>query len=239
MTMGILTSLAQMAGERQAELDGSIAGWRAETGKGLRLWCGPGCGNCCTLSVNATLPEALAIAATLDSNSEERLVAKAARVIDHARHCSDARGFLAGYREAVGPCPFLDDTANCTIYRQRPLACRALLSTRPAGWCGVNLGKLPEIERDAFLASLDPTVVAYPTHYAAVPRELAADFERGLVFTMVRFIGFGVTGNLSLLVWLCGLPDFAAALCDGAGPFRAFLDDRRIRQPFLVQTVEP
>jgi len=54
----------------------------------------------------------------------------------------------------------------------------------------VNLAGLPKIERDAFLASLDRTVVAYPTHYAAAPQELAAAFERGLLFAILRSTGF-------------------------------------------------
>ncbi|MCM2265210.1 MAG: YkgJ family cysteine cluster protein [Desulfuromonadales bacterium] len=239
MTAAKCAALAELARERQMELDGAIAAWRQGPGADVRFWCGPGCGNCCTLTVNATLPEALAIAAALDGPRQERLAATAEGIIAHARQCSDARTFLSGYRHAVGPCPFLDDDANCTIYSLRPLACRALLSTRPPDWCGVNLAGLPGYERDAFLASLDRAVVAWPTHYAAVPQELAADFERGLVFAMIRFAGFGVTGNLPLLVWLAGQPGLEGALSGSPAQFQQFLASHHADRPFLVQIDVP
>lgn len=227
--------LVELARQRQVELDSAIAAWRQEDGAGVRLWCGPGCGNCCTLAVNVTLPEAQAIAAALGTRQRQHVADCAARVIAQARHSPDARSFLAGYRRAVGPCPFLDGTANCTIYSARPLACRALLATRPADWCGINLAELPAVERDAFLASLNRTVVAYPTHYAATPRELAAASERGLLFAMLRVTGFALSGSLPLLVWLCDVPGFAAALADGPASLQAFLAKRHAYRPFLVQ----
>lgn len=235
MTAETFTALAELARERQAELDVAIRAWRQGTGADVRLWCGPGCGNCCTLTVNCTLAEALTIASVLTEPLRKRLVDTAERIIAHARQCSDARAFLSGYRQAVGPCPFLDDGANCAIYEHRPLACRALLSTRPPDWCGVNLAELPIYERDAFLASLDRAVVAWPTHYAVVPQELAADIERGLIFAMIRFAGFGVTGNLPLLVWLTGQDGCEGALSVGPALFRQFLARHHADRPFLVQ----
>lgn len=239
MTTDGCAALAELTRQRQAELDGQIDDWRTGVSDGLRLWCGPGCGNCCTLTVNCTLAEALAVARTLDGRLRSRLDATVAGIVAHARNCADARDFLAGYRQAVGPCPFLDSQANCSIYQQRPLACRALLSTRPADWCGVNLATLPDFERDAFLASLDRQFVAFPTHYAAAPRELAADFERGLIIAMFRFIGFGVTGNLPLLVWLAGQAGFDDALAGGAATFQSFLAEREASRSFLVQIDRP
>jgi Fe-S-cluster containining protein len=239
MTSGMIDALAELARQRQAELDDEIATWRERSGKGLRLWCGPGCGNCCTLTVNATLPEAMAIAAGLDDEHRQPVTATAARVIAHARQSSDARSFLAGYRQAVGPCPFLAADANCSIYPVRPLACRALLATRPPDWCGVNLAELSELEREGFLASLDQSVVAFPTHYVAAPQELATAYERGLVFAMIRFAGFGVTGNLPLLVWLAGQAGFAEALTGGPATFLPVLTTHQIQQPFLVQIDVP
>ncbi len=228
-------ALTELARARQAELDERIAAWR--TAAGIRLWCGPGCGNCCTLTVNATLPEALAIAAAgLDDDLCRRLDATVAALLGHARQCGDARAFLAGYRQAVGPCPFLDGTGNCRIYPRRPLACRALLATRPPDWCGVNLAELPAFERDAFLAGLDRTAVAFPTHYAAAPQSMAGDFERGLVLAMIRHLGFGVTGSLPLLAWLAGRrEELSAALAAGPEACSAFLAAHGAHSPFLVQ----
>ena len=231
--------LVELARQRQTELDERIAFWRHGTGAGVRLWCGPGCGNCCTLAVNATYPEALAIAATLTAQQQERVAASAASIITHARQSPDARSFLAGYRQAVGPCPFLDNSGNCSVYPVRPLACRALLATRPPDWCGVNLGELPAFERDAFLASLDRTVVAYPTHYAAEPQELAAAFERGLLFAMLRSNGFALSGILPLLVWSSVEPGFDATLADSSAALRAYLAARHVDRPFLVQIEAP
>lgn len=239
MMTEMFTALAQLAGERQAELDGEIAAWRHGPGANLRLWCGPGCGNCCSLAVNTTLAEALAVAASLDDGLRGRLADTVARIIAHARQSQDARAFLAGYRQAVGPCPLLADDASCSIYPVRPLACRALLATRPSDWCGVNLATLPDYEREAFLASLDRGVVAWPSHYAAVPQELAAGFERGLTFAMLRFAGFGVTGNLPLLVWLAGQDGLAEALAGGAAACQGFLNRLEIDRPFLVQIEIP
>lgn len=239
MTAEPCIALAKLAGERQTELDVAISDWRQGPGADVRLWCGPGCGNCCTLTVNCTLAEALAIASALTDPLRERLAAASQKIIAHARQCSDARGFLSGYRHAVGPCPFLDDGADCAIYAHRPLACRALLSTRPPDWCGVNLAELPGYERDAFLASLDRSVVAFPSHYAAAPQELATDIERGLVFAMIRFAGFGVTGNLPLLVWLIGQGGLDEGLAGGPTQFLEFLDRHHINRPFLVQVEVP
>lgn len=231
--------LARLAGERQGDLDAGIAAWRAGAGSGVRLWCAPGCGNCCTLAVNATLPEALAIAGGLDESARLRLGATVARILNHARDCPDPRTFLTGYRAAVGPCPFLDAAASCSIYAVRPLACRALLATRPADWCGVNLAEVPAIEREPFLASLDRAVVAWPTHYAAYSQQLAAAIEQGLLLAMLRCHGFALSGCLPLLVWLAGRPGFAEAVSAGPDGCRAFLQDSVCLLPFLIQITAP
>jgi Fe-S-cluster containining protein len=239
MTAELSAELHALTRQRQRELDEAIAAWRQGDGANMRIWCGPGCGNCCSLTVNTTLPEALALAAVLNDRQRQPLSATVTRLTEHARQATDARTFLVGYRAAVGPCPFLDAGANCTVYSDRPLACRALLATRPPDWCGVNLGGLPEVERAAFLAGLDRTVVAWPTHYAAAPQELAAEFERGLIFTMIRVHGFGVTGNLPFLVDLAGRGGCGEALAGGPAAFRDFLATHHGDHPLLAQIHEP
>ncbi len=231
--------LTRLARQRQTELDEGIASWQQGDAAKIRIWCGPGCGNCCTLTVNTTLSEAFAICAALDDVQRQQLHASVAKLKEHARQCSDPRAFLTGYRDAVGPCPFLDATNNCSIYACRPLACRALLATRPPDWCGVNLALLPEIDRDGFLASLDRKVVAWPTHYAAAPQDLASELERGLIFAMFRAYGFGVTGSLLLMVDLAGRPDCMSALASGVVGFQTFLAEQACSQSFLVQIHEP
>jgi hypothetical protein len=239
MKTEMIAALTSLARQRQAELDSGIVSWREEAGAGVRLWCGPRCGNCCTLTVNCTLAEAPAIRSVLDDRLRERLAATVEKIISHARLCRDARTFFSGYRRAVGPCPYLDDSANCSIYAERPLACRALLSTRPTDWCGVNLAELPEFERDAFLASLDRNMVAFPTHYAAAPQELAANLERGLMLAMIRTFGFSVTGNLPVLVWLTGQKGFDALMDGSPATFLKFVVEHRIDYPYLMQVDVP
>ena len=235
----INSALLELTRQRQAELEESIAAWLRETGAKVRLWCGPGCGNCCSLTVNVSFPEALLLASQLTATQKGRLDVTVAKLREHARQSADARSFLTGYRAAVGPCPFLDASANCSVYPARPLSCRALLATRPSDWCGVNLGGLDTLERDAFLASLDRSVVAWPTHYAAAPQEHAAELERGLVFAMFRTHGFGVTGTLPLLTHLAGQSAAMTALAAGAATFRDFLAGHGYTHPFLVQIHEP
>lgn len=239
MNEEMITALMELTRQRQAELDETIAAWREEAGANVRLWCGPGCGNCCSLTVNSSFPEAMILASILSEYQRQNLHVTVAKLQKHARQSADARSFLVGYRTAVGPCPFLDAAANCSVYTARPLACRALLATRPADWCGENLGDLDPMEQDAFLAGLDRRVVAWPTHYAAVPQELAAELERGLIFAMFRTHGFGVTGSLPLLTCLAGNADAMDALSTGAAAFRAFLAKRYDSHPFLVQIHEP
>jgi hypothetical protein len=239
MQLTPIAVLAGLARQHQAELDGQIDLWRQSLGIGVHLWCRPACSNCCTLAVNATLPEALLIAERLGTGQWQQLDATAARIFTHARKSSGTRQFLSGYRKAIGPCPFLGEDGNCRVYGVRPLACRALLATRPPDWCGVNLGQLPPFERDAFLASLDRMVVAFPTHYAAEPQIRATDLERELILSMFRLTGYGLTGNLSLLVWLTGQDRFAEALVGGAATFLPFLAECGANHPCLTQVHLP
>jgi hypothetical protein len=239
MNAQTIATLADLARQRLTQLDVQIAAWRAGAGGGVHLWCRPGCGNCCSLAVNATFPEALVIDAALTSDQRTTLGTIAGKILGHARQGGDARSFLTGYRRAVGPCPFLDDTGNCSIYPVRPLACRALLATRPPDWCGVNLAELARCERDAFLASLDRRMVAFPTHYAAAPQELATAGERDLLGAMLGSTGVALSGTLPLLVWLCGNAELAPALATGPDALRTFLAARDADWPFLVQIEVP
>lgn len=238
--MTMAEALVALAGQRQTELDIEIASWRTDLAATTRIWCGPGCGNCCTLTVNTTFPEALALAMHLDENQRLLVGAASARVAAHARaNAGNVRTFLSGYRQAVGPCPFLDHEGNCTVYPLRPLACRALLATRPPQWCGINLATLPGLERNHFLESLDRSVVAFPTHYAAAPQEIAERIEQGLIFAMLRTHGFGVTGNLPVLVNLAGQAEFIVSIEEGPAALRTFLAEHDLAHPFLIQLHEP
>src|SRR5262249_23652882 len=87
--------------------------------------CGAGCSRCCHgLKIEASAPEAVAIAEFLRGLTPEELADTRAQLADEAEY---ARGLDADtrWREQV-PCAFLDDeTGECVIYDVRPLTCRA------------------------------------------------------------------------------------------------------------------
>lgn len=189
--------------EQFDRLDADIAQWCADyAASGRRLHCRKGCAACCTLHVRASGVEALAIAARLDAVVKERLAGYVQRLRIEADAADSLLDFLRRQRREVGACPFLDGAGECAVYPVRPLACRALLATRPADWCGVDFSSLHPLETAAFRDSLDRSVVAWPTHYAAATRDAAQQLEERLCAEMRRAWGFAATGSLGYLVWL-------------------------------------
>jgi Fe-S-cluster containining protein len=87
--------------------------------------CRAGCSRCCHgLKIEASAPEAVAIAEYLRGLAPEELAETRAQLAEEAEYArsldADAR-----WREQV-PCAFLDDEAGqCVIYDVRPLTCRA------------------------------------------------------------------------------------------------------------------
>lgn len=169
---------------------------------GGKIHCRRGCANCCRLAVEATLPEALAAAQALSGSQAAALADHVERLRENLRGAADLRGYLRSYREKMRGCPFLEGDGACGIYDVRPLACRALLSTRNPEWCGVDLSALHPLEKQAFLSGLDPAVVAFPTHYAAAPQEAGRELEEAAAIETVRRWGFSLSGNFPFLVWL-------------------------------------
>ena len=96
--------------------------------------CHVGCSWCCRgLEVEVRLAEAarLAYRARRDPRLEVRVRETAKRV---------ARLDAAGRLKAGVPCAFLDEASGaCSVYEDRPLACRAYRS-RDAGWCRSLVG---------------------------------------------------------------------------------------------------
>lgn len=70
--------------------------------------CKKGCSSCCHMNVSVTKSEADRIARTLGTS---------AAILDTAPHHDP--GEFAGV-----PCPFLDEQGACSVYADRPLACR-------------------------------------------------------------------------------------------------------------------
>ena len=115
---------------------------------GPALSCRAGCGACCRQMVPIARTEAVALAELVDAMPEPRrsmirarfdaalAAVEAAGLLDSLRTGGSAsleqRG-LAYFRLGIA-CPFLEDEA-CSIYPDRPLACREYLVTSPARNC--------------------------------------------------------------------------------------------------------
>ncbi|MBN2644928.1 MAG: YkgJ family cysteine cluster protein [Desulfuromonadaceae bacterium] len=203
----ITTQLSQQAQQCHQLLDAISRQWQQEyQDQGGQLFCRAGCANCCRLQVQATWNEALSIAAHLDIPQHERLAGYLPRLQQLTHEASDYKNLLHQIRQQLPGCPFLDDSGCCTIYPWRPLACRALLSTREASWCGLDFADLNSEQKQNFMAGLDPQVVDFPTHYAAAPRQFAAALEQQLMQRQQQLTGTTLCGNLPLLVHLAADP---------------------------------
>lgn len=117
--------------------------------------CQKGCAACCRMMVPVSAPEAFALrelVRSLPIERQERLLGR----LDETRSILRSHGLwhrLLEISEATEvlddealepvnreyytlrtPCPFLEDEL-CSIYEERPAACRELLVTSPATWC--------------------------------------------------------------------------------------------------------
>jgi Fe-S-cluster containining protein len=122
---------------------------------GQRISCEKGCAACCRMLVPISVPEAFALTNAidqLDQNERNRLLAK----LDQAQQQLARAGILKqlssladsseplndeaieplnrAYYALRMPCPFLDNE-TCSIYADRPAACRELAVTSPATEC--------------------------------------------------------------------------------------------------------
>jgi hypothetical protein len=204
------------------------------TAGGGRLYCGRGCRNCCNLAVQCTFTEALAVAEALSDAHIARLRGHVARLRQHLAEASDLKSYLRLHRQKIGDCPFLEADGTCGVYPARPFACRSLLSTRPADWCAVDFAEIHPLEKQAYLSSLDPAVVAWPTHYLAAPRDLAEEMEAAAAWQMLDTFGFTLSGNLPFLVWLEKEYRLSAVAARGQAATLALLEKEGLNLPFLV-----
>lgn len=230
-----LHELLEAVRHRQLVLDQFAAAWSGEyRQRGGAVYCTKGCGGCCSLAVNCTLPEALLLAASLDAPGRNRLRELAPLLKATADGCSDLKSWLAAYRRRVAPCPFLSAEGSCSIYPARPLSCRALLSTKEPFWCTADFSSLSSETRQAFMASLDRTAVAFPTHYAETPQEIGRELEEAILRQMKTVYGFSVLGCLPWLIWLEIEHGVGSLLSEGPEATRRYLQEQGLLNPFLV-----
>ncbi len=176
-----------------------LADYRAS---GREIYCRAKCPGCCHLAVHATYPEAVAVAEVLTEPQSTKLSAYFERLVAALPVLTNLKSYLKRHRQSLGPCPFLDAQGSCSIYSNRPLSCRALLSTRPAAWCTVDFSKLDRWDKQAYESSLDRQVVAWPTHYVAATQSYGRQLENVLLESMQREKGWSLSGNFAVMVWL-------------------------------------
>jgi len=208
-----MTGLDAEAAAAQETLDREVdAALEDCRNRNVTLHCRRGCSNCCRLAVHATWPEAERLAAQLSQTQQATLAEHVERLRRLAAGCADFKAYLRRYRTEMSGCPFLEADGACGVYAFRPLSCRALLSTRPGDWCGVDLAALPDLDKQLYLASLDPDLVDYPTHYLARTRSRGEALESGLLGQMCRTEKVAVAGNLAMLCWLAAERGVHAAI---------------------------
>lgn len=122
---------------------------------GRSISCQKGCAACCRMLVPVSAPEAFALRDLVLGLPEERRLVMIQRVESASRRLAEA-GLLEpllqiaetgrqlsddemepvnqAYYSLRMPCPFLENDA-CSIYEERPAACREMLVTSPAELC--------------------------------------------------------------------------------------------------------
>lgn len=114
--------LGKKAMEATSTLTTSLLG-RAPQGA---LACREGCAHCCHQRVGATVPEALAIFATLEATRSSAELRQVRERVERAYHAT--RGLSRDERiSPEHPCPLLENDL-CSVYEVRPLACRGVHS---------------------------------------------------------------------------------------------------------------
>lgn len=195
--------MRQVVEEEAAALDTLIDDYiETRRAAGRRIFCGAGCSSCCTLYVQATMMEAVIVAEGLETSQIQSLQEYVQRQQSALAGETDLLTILRKQRTQIGPCPFLDKSGQCSIYHQRPLACRALLSTKDPAWCGVDFSTLAPLEKRLYLVSLEREHVAYPMHYLAQPQDAARSAEERILEEMRSNFNLAISGNFPLLVYL-------------------------------------
>jgi Fe-S-cluster containining protein len=218
------------------QLTNSLAtAYRAQGGQ---IYCGKGCSNCCSLVVNCTFFEAQLLAERLDEALLQRVDRYTERLKELLTGVTSLKDYLRRHRQESGGCPLLGADGACRAYGIRPLSCRALLATRESRWCGIDFAELTAAEKEAFVASLDRTVTAFPLHYLAAAQDAGRELERQSLLEMAKESGFSLYGNMPVMVHLAGRWGLAAAVAAGATATRELLQRAGLDHPLLLQLEE-
>lgn len=127
-------------------------------GDGTDISCRPGCGACCRQLVPILESEAAYLAgivAAMSAEGRQTVLTRRRQVLDvlesrgllgvlrrfRGLNRSDRREVVVAYFRLGLACPFLEDE-SCSIYADRPLACREYLVTSPPEGCG-GFGNVP------------------------------------------------------------------------------------------------
>lgn len=197
------TELLEELSLQQQCLDMMNAAWLADySSRGGVIQCARGCNCCCSLAVNCTLTEAVALAGILDEMQLAAVSAYAGRLKERMGSVDDLKEYLQMQRRDLGLCPLLDTDGSCGVYDSRPLSCRSLLSTKESYWCDVDFSTLPAEEKERYRASLDLSVTEFPLHYVASARETGQEFETRQLTHMQKLLSFSCYGCMPVLVTL-------------------------------------
>jgi Fe-S-cluster containining protein len=202
--------------------------------RGGTVYCGKGCGGCCSLVVNCTLPEALHVAAALNIQQIKRLSEKIQKIQLLAVDASNLKDWLLSYRQNSDGCPFLEKRDICGIYNIRPFSCRSLISTMKPDWCVTDFSSFSMEEKRNFIDLLDQSAVAFPTHYAATPQEIGEELEKVCLKQMETAYGFSISGSLPWLVWLELEYSLSAILLKGEEYLKEYLNSRNLLNQYLI-----
>lgn len=213
-----------------------VADYRSNGGA---VHCGRGCRECCTLTVNCTLAEAVVLAGAI-SDAQAVAVAKyAERLRELVGTAADLKDYLRRQRREAGECPLLDTDGACGAYALRLLSCRALISTKESRWCGADFAELSSEEKRGYVDSLDRSVVAFPLHYSASMQDTGREMETRALSLMQQRFGFAVYGCMPVLVHLVRDKELAEAVNAGAAAIKDVLRECGFDHPFLVDITLP
>lgn len=202
----------------------------------VRIYCQKGCSNCCSLAVNCSFPEVISLEKSLTDEQRQALREKIPSLRQISRQAQDLKQFLRLFRQQLEGCPFISNNdGSCAVYAQRPLSCRALHSTRNSSWCAVDFAELHPLEKEAFLSSLDPEVVAFPTHYLGQSQELGSELEVLTLADMREAFGISLSGNMLYLLWLEMEHKLSELISEAPFEIQAYLEQRQLDLPFLLQ----